>query len=193
ICCVARSLVAEAELDDDDEEDWGVVPETTGLALVAALAAAMALSPHPLMPTPPLDPSMRPYDCPTTAAGMLVSSLTISLCALLDVWLPLFWPDEDWSRRLNCRPPLSVFRPALLRACCSCGASCFSMDSVSGFSTIRCEVTCPLRLTSMRTSMRPRSAGSSRTSKRVLPLCAEAAISTANPLKGTAAAGGCAG
>src|ERR1700756_3112696 len=39
----------------------------------------------------------------------------------------------------------------------------------------------------MRTSMRPRSAGSSRTSKRVLPLCTEAAISTASPLPGTGA------
>jgi hypothetical protein len=37
--------------------------------------------------------------------------------------------------------------------------------------------------------MRPSSAGSSRISKRVLPLWADAAISTANPLNGTAAPG----
>ena len=35
--------------------------------------------------------------------------------------------------------------------------------------------------------MRPRSAGSSRISKRLLPLLADAAISIASPLKGTAA------
>src|SRR3954453_5906546 len=39
----------------------------------------------------------------------------------------------------------------------------------------------------MRTSMRPRSAGSRRISKWLLPLLAEAAISTASPLKGTGA------
>src|SRR5258707_2051629 len=39
----------------------------------------------------------------------------------------------------------------------------------------------------MRTSMRPRSAGWSRISKRLLPLRAEAAISSASPLNGTAA------
>jgi hypothetical protein len=44
-----------------------------------------------------------------------------------------------------------------------------------------------LRSTSMRTSMRPRSAGSSRISKLVLPLFTEAAISTASPLTGTGA------
>src|ERR1700682_5087050 len=38
----------------------------------------------------------------------------------------------------------------------------------------------------MRTSIRPRSAGSSRISKRLLPLFADAAISMARPLKGTA-------
>src|ERR1700733_673564 len=39
----------------------------------------------------------------------------------------------------------------------------------------------------MRTSMRPRSAGSSRISKLLLPLLTEAAISTASPLSGTGA------
>src|SRR6202023_4201247 len=66
-------------------------------------------------------------------------------------------------------------------------ASCRNIDSVSGFSTVRCEVTWPLRSTSIRTSMRPRSAGSSRISKLVLPLFTEAAISTASPLTGTGA------
>src|SRR6516225_4009446 len=48
ICCEASALAASAdELDDDEEEDWGVVPETTGLALVAAPTAAMSLSSNP--------------------------------------------------------------------------------------------------------------------------------------------------
>jgi len=61
------------------------------------------------------------------------------------------------------------------------------MDSVSGFSTIKCEVIWPLESTLMRTSMRPRSAGSSRISKLLLPFLADAAISTASPLNGTVA------
>ena len=39
----------------------------------------------------------------------------------------------------------------------------------------------------MRTSMRPRSAGSSRISKLLLPFLTEAAISRASPLSGTGA------
>jgi hypothetical protein len=44
-----------------------------------------------------------------------------------------------------------------------------------------------VRSTSMRTSMRPRSAGSSRISKLLLPFLTDAAISRASPLKGTGA------
>src|SRR5467141_982055 len=109
-----------------------------------------------------------------------------SRCALRPVSLPSR-PEEDWSRRLNCRPPLPVFSPASSSARWSCGASWRNIDSVSGFSTVKCEVTWPLRSTSMRTSMRPRSAGSSLISKRLLPLFAETAISSASPLNGTAA------
>lgn len=101
--------------------------------------------------------------------------------------MPLFWPEEDWSRRLNCSPLSPVLNPASLRACCNCGASCCSMDSVSAFSTTKCEVIWPLLSTLMRTSMRPRSAGSSRISKLLLPFLTDAAISTASPLNGTAA------
>src|SRR6266576_4177279 len=118
---------------------------------------------------------------------MVTSSLTITRCPLRPDSLPLFWPDEDWSRRLNCSPPSPVLRPASSSARCSWGASWRNIDSVSGFSTVKCEVTWPLRSTSMRTSMRPRSAGSSRTSKRVAPRCTEAAISIASPLTGTGA------
>ena len=100
--------------------------------------------------------------------------------------MPLFWPEDDWSRRLNCRPPSPVLKPALFSARCNCGASCCSIDSVSGFSTVKCDVIWPLRSTSMRTSMRPSSAGSSRISKLLLPFLADAAISTASPLNGTA-------
>ena len=32
------------------------------------------------------------------------------------VWLPLFWPEEDWSRRLNCRPLSPVLKPASFSA-----------------------------------------------------------------------------
>ena len=62
-----------------------------------------------------------------------------------------------------------VLKPALSSARCNCGASCCSIDRVSGFSTVKCEVIWPLRSTSMRTSIRPRSAGSSRISKLLLP------------------------
>src|ERR1700761_6867837 len=92
----------------------------------------------------------------------MVSSLLITnRCALrLPPSLPpLFWPDEDWSRKLNCRPPSPVLKPASFSARCNCGASCCSIASVSGFSTVRCEVIWPLRSTSMRTSMRPSRAG----------------------------------
>src|SRR5665213_1090081 len=100
---------------------------------------------------------------------------------------PLFCPDEGWSRRLNCRPPSPVLKPASSSARCNCGASCCSMVSVSGFSTVRCDVTWPVRSTSMRTSMRPRSAGSSRISKLLLPFFTEVAISIASPLSGAGA------
>src|SRR5450756_1017948 len=144
-------------------------------------------SPQTLMSTPLLDPSTRPYVRPATAAGTVSSSLMTSRWALRPVSLPLFWPEEDWSRGLNCRPPLPVLSPASSSARCSWGASWRNIDSVSGFSTVKCDVTWPLLSTLMRTSMRPRSAGSSRISKLVLPLLADAAISIASPLTGTGA------
>jgi hypothetical protein len=112
--------------------------------------------------------------------------LMTSRCALRLVSLPLFCPEEDWSRRLNCKPLSPVLKPASFSARCNCGASCCSIDSVSGFSTVKCDVIWPLRSTSMRTSIRPRSAGSSRISKLLLPFLTEAAISSASPLNGTA-------
>ena len=66
------------------------------------------------------------------------------------------------------------------------GASVINIASVSGFSTVKCDVTLPCRSTSRRTSMRPSSAGSRRISNRLLPARALAAICTARPLTGTA-------
>ena len=162
----------------------GVVPETTGGATPDAVVMSVSSDAD-------VDAAARSEHAAigssATAAGMVSSSLIISRWALRPVSLPLFWPEEDWSRRLNCRPPLPVLKPASSSARCNWGASCRSIDSVSGFSTVKCEVTWPLRSTSMRTSMRPRSAGSSRISKLLLPLLTDAAISSASPLNGTAA------
>ena len=99
----------------------------------------------------------------------------------------LFWPDCDWSRRLNCRPPLPVFRPASLQRALKLRRVAAQQIERLRLLDRRREVTWPLRSTSSRTSMRPSSGGSSRISKRFLPLCAVAAISTASPLTGTAA------
>src|ERR1700749_3279779 len=62
ICCEARALAEDAdELEDDDELDGVVVPETTGLAVVAE-GVVMVPTPYTVMSTPPLAPSMRPYE-----------------------------------------------------------------------------------------------------------------------------------
>nr|GAJ33244.1 hypothetical protein BDOA9_0124390 [Bradyrhizobium sp. DOA9] len=104
----------------------------------------------------------------------------------LSLFWPECWPDEFWSRRLKDSPLPPVLKPASSSARCNCGASWRSICSVSGFSTVRCEVTLPARSILMRTSILPSSAGSRLMSNRDLPERIAAAISIGMPLIGTA-------
>jgi hypothetical protein len=47
------------ELDDEDDDDDWVVPETT-VGAVVAFVTVMSNTPHTLISTPLLEPSMRP-------------------------------------------------------------------------------------------------------------------------------------
>ena len=184
-------VVVDADVEPPGELDdfgKGVVPETTEGRWLRLLPCR---PPQTLMSTPPLTehPAIGTSGDRRGDGVFLVDHQTLRLAAGLCCWIVLA------GRGLVAQAELQAAAAGLQAGVVQ---RLLQLRRIlpqhrQRFRLFDRQMRCiwPLRSTSMRTSMRPRSAGSSRTSKWLLPLCAVAAISTASPLTGTGRAGPC--